>query len=178
MSEPLDDFNRRMTRGDTLGPPTNAAESAAQSFLDAQRRNAPPVGGGSIDFGAKAGVALLLGGFALFFFAANLVDKAQGGTALVGLVLALVSGILILFGGGALLVSTLRGAGNAARLLGMRSLLLAGTSLLIAWLAAPKVWSLLWSLGLVFPVWVIALAIAFVAFVALHRVAAAVARAP
>jgi hypothetical protein len=134
------------------------------------------VGGGSIDFGATAGAVLLLGGLALFFVAAYLVEKTQGGTALLGLVLALFSGFMVLIGGGALLVSTLRGAGTAARLLGARRLLLAGTSLLIAWLAAPKLWSLLWRLGLVLPVWVIALAIACVTFAALHRFTAAVTR--
>lgn len=176
MSNPLDDFNRRLARGDMDGPATNAAESAAQSFLDARRPAPSPVGGGSIDFGGVAGVLLLAAGLVLFLAGAWLLENSQGGKALTGLALLIVSAMLVLVGAGSLLVAIIRRAGGVAKALGARNLLFLGLALLAGWWAAPRLWSLLWSLGLALPrwsLWAIALVVAVAVLSLLLRLSSA-----
>lgn len=172
MSEPLDDFNRRLMRGDLDGPATNAAESAAQALLDARRQAGGPVGGGSIDFGAGPGAALLAAGMGLFLVGAWLLENSQGGKALTGVALLILSAILALVGAGSLLVASFRTAGRAANLLGVRTLLFLGLAVLTALWATPRLWSVLWSLGVALPLWsrwVIAPVVGVVTFLLLQR---------
>ncbi|PWS36623.1 hypothetical protein DFH01_15910 [Falsiroseomonas bella] len=134
MSKPLDDFNRRMTHGDALGPATNAAESAAQPYLDAQRRSTAPTGGGSIEFGTTISGILLLVGIVLFAGGAYALETLKEGAALMGIAVLILSGGLILVGGGGLAVSCFRALGSVR---GIRDLGLATIAGLLAWWFAP-----------------------------------------
>lgn len=157
MSNPLDDFNRRMTYGDSLGPAKNAAESAAQSFIDIQKRNSFSVGGGSIDFGAKISTVILATGIALFYFGVYLVENFQESPAMMGIIASLIGGFVILIGGGGLVVAGIKNIGNVASLLGTKNLLFAAAVGFIAYWISPAIWSLLWMIGLpMVPVWLIA----------------------
>jgi len=170
MSNPLDDFNRRMTYGDSLGPPKNAAESAAQSFIDAQKRNSLPVGGGSIDFGAKTSAAMLVTGIALFYFGVYLVENFQEGPAMMGIIASLIGGFMTLIGGGGLVVAGIKNIGNVANLLGTQNLLFAAAAGLTAYWISPAIWSLLWMIGLsMVPVWLIALIASCLLFTIIRR---------
>jgi hypothetical protein len=155
MSEPLDDFNRRTTAGSgswMMGPAKNAAESAAQSFIDAQQRGSgTATGGGSIDFGAKICAVMVLIGIALFSGGAHALENMKEGGAIMGIVVLIVSGFLILIGGGGLAVACFKGLGSAR---GWISLLLAALAGLAAWWFSP--W--LWFIGLSLPQGLAALA--------------------
>lgn len=138
MSNPLDDFNRRMTAGSgswLQGPPTNAAESAAQSYIDAQPRTA--AGGGSIDFGVRVSAIILLVGIALFAVGTYIADNFRETTAMTGLLVVIVSGFVLLVGGGGLVVGCIKGLGSAG---GWRSLLFAALAALAAWWLSPWLW--------------------------------------
>ena len=138
MSNPLDDFNRRMPAGSSSwmqGPPTNAAESAAQSYIDAQPRTA--AGGGSIDFGVRVSAIILLVGIALFAVGGYTADNFREGAAMTGLLVVIVSGFLLLVGGGGLVVGCIKGLGSAG---GWRSLLFAVLAALAAWWLSPWLW--------------------------------------
>jgi|GEM_PF-2433062 len=146
MSNPLDDFNRRMSAGDASwqqGPPTNAAESAAQSFIDARPRGSA-AGGGSIDFGVRISAVILLVGIVLFAAGSHITDHYREATAMTGLLVVIVSGFLLLIGGGGLVVGCIKGLGSAG---GWRSLLLSVVAALAAWWLAPWLWMM--SAGLV-----------------------------
>lgn len=135
---PLDDFNRRMTAGSSSwvqGPPTNAAESAAQSFID--QRSAGTTGGGSIDFGARVSAVLLLVGIALFALGTYIADNFREGAAMTGLLVVIVSGFVMLVGGGGLVVGCFKSLGSAG---GWRSLILAALAALAAWWLSPWLW--------------------------------------
>jgi len=166
MSDPLDDFNRRLTRGDMAGPPTNAAESAAQAFLEA--RKAPPgaTGGGSIDFGSRIGT-LLVGIAGLLLLGGGwLVENSQEGKALAGILLLLLGAMLLLVGTGALLVASIRKAASAPL-----AVALALVSAAIATWGTPRIALQLWLMGVPVPPWsrwAIALATAAIAFVILQ----------
>jgi hypothetical protein len=162
MSNPLDDFNRRMTHGDALGPPTNAAESAAQSYLDAQRRSVPPTGGGSIDFGTTTSGIVLLVGIVLFAGGAYALESLKEGGALMGIAILILSGCLILVGGGGLAVSCFRNLGSAR---GIRDLGLAAMAGVLAWWFAP--W--LGAVALLLPHGLLALGAAALALVVTAR---------
>lgn len=139
MNEPLDDFNRRMTAGSASwmqGSPTNATESAAQSFIDAQPRAAIP-GGGSIDFGARVCGILLFTGILLFGGGAYVVDNMGGGVALLGILILIVSGFLMLIGGGGLVVDGVRSLGTSS---GRRRLLFAALAAFLAWWFSTWLW--------------------------------------
>lgn len=141
MSDPLDDFNRRTTAGSgswMMGPPRNAAESAAQSFIDARGRRGTAAGGGSIDFGVKTGAVMLLIGIALFLGGAYALENMQGGAAMLGVVVLIVSGFLILIGGGGLAIACLKELGSAR---GWLSLSLAALAGLAGWWFSPWLWS-------------------------------------
>jgi hypothetical protein len=141
MSDPLDDFNRRMTAGDAAwvqGPPKNGAESAAQSFIDAQASvGRTPVGGGSIDFGTRVSAIILLVGVVLFAGGAYALDNLREGAAMAGIVVLIVSGFLLLIGGGGLAIACVRQLGSAR---GWRNLLLAVFAALAAWWFSPWLW--------------------------------------
>lgn len=80
----LDDFNRRMTAGSSSwmqGPPTHAAESAAQSLLDAPSRSTS-VGGSSIDFSVRISAIIILIGIALFVVGTYLADHFREAKAM------------------------------------------------------------------------------------------------
>lgn len=139
MSEPLDDFNRRMTAGRgawTEGPPKNAAEAAAQSFIDAQPAGAAP-GGGSIDFGTRVSAVVLLVGVALFVAGTYVSENFREATAMTGLLIVIVGGFALLVGVGGLVVGCIRGLGSAQ---GRLSLLLAVVAALAAWWLSPWLW--------------------------------------
>lgn len=176
MSDPLDDFNRRLTRGDLDGPATDAAASAAQSYLDARRPITGPAG--SIDFGAVPGVLLFAVGILLFLSGAWLVENTAGGMALAGIAAVVVSAGLMLVGAGALAVASLRKAGGIAAALAGRTWLFLAVAVSVAWWLAPTLWSWLWSLGLPLPrrsVWAIALVVAVVTWLLLQRLYGALA---
>lgn len=138
MSDPLDDFNRRMTAGSgswMQGPPTNAAESAAQSFID--QRGASTTGGGSIDFGVRVSAIVLLVGIALFVVGTYITENFSEGTAMTGLLVVIISGFAMLAGGGGLVVGCIKGLGSAG---GWRGLLLAALAALVAWWLSPWLW--------------------------------------
>lgn len=167
MSNPLDDFNRRMTFGNTFGPPRNAAESAAQSFLDArQPKGTASGGGGGIDLGPHSikplagmlagGVLLLLGGI---YAMGNLTD----GAAMLGFVVILVGGLLTILGGVLLLMV---GVGTVLGSTSPRQWLLSIAAALVAW------WWLtpfLWSIGLPLPPVPVALVVAGLTFLLTKR---------
>ncbi len=139
MSEPLDDFNRRMTAGNsswTMGPPTNSAESAAQSMLDTQQRLAGPTGGGSIAFGMRPGAVLLLIGILLFAVGNYAVENLREGKALAGIFVLVLSGGVILVGGGGLAVACIKALGSSH---GRRALLFAAVGGSGAWWLLPLV---------------------------------------
>lgn len=139
MSEPLDDFNRRMSGGDASwmqGPATNAAESAGQSFADARSRLAVP-GGGSIDFGARISAVILLVGIALFGLGAYVVDHMTGGAAMTGILVLIVSGFFMLIGGGGLAVDSIRSLGSPRC---YRRLFLAALAGFAAWYFSSWLW--------------------------------------
>jgi len=124
----LDDFNRRMTAGSSSwmnGPPTNAAESAAQAYVDAQSRRAA-AGGGSVDFGVRISAIILLVGISLFAVGAYISDHFRGAMAMTGLLVVLISGFLLLVGGG-LFVGCIKDLGAAS---GRRGLLFAALAAL------------------------------------------------
>ncbi len=161
MSEPLDDFNRRMTAGSAAwmqGPPRNAAESAAQAMIDA-RAPAPAGGGGSIDFGARTGAVLLLAGAALFAGGGWLVDNTREGAAMLGILLLIVSAFAMLVGVGAAAVDALRGLGSAR---GILSVALAGVAAVAGWWGPLRLY---WATGLDMPAAILAAAAAAVVFV-------------
>lgn len=141
MSNPLDDFNRRMTAGGGAwmqGPPTNPAEAAADSFVDdAQQRGAGSVGAGSIDFGVRVCAIILLVGIALFAVGAYIADNFREAVAMTGLLVVIVSGFLLLIGGGGLVVGCIRGLRSKN---GWLSLLLATLAALVAWWLSPWLW--------------------------------------
>lgn len=140
MSNPLDDFNRRMTagRGSWMqGPPTNPAEAAADSLIDAQQRGAGSVGGGSIDFGVRVCAIILLVGIALFAVGAYIADNFHEAMAMTGLLVVIVSGFLLLIGGGGLVLGCVRGLHSKG---GWLSLLLATLAALVAWWLSPWLW--------------------------------------
>lgn len=140
MSNPLEDFNRRMTAGSGAwmqGPPTNGAESAAQSYIDAQQRDMGTAGRGSIDFGVRVSAIILLVGIALFAMGTYIADNFREGTAMTGLLVVIVSGFVMLIGGGGLVVGCIKGLGSAG---GWRSLLLAVLAALAAWWLSPWLW--------------------------------------
>lgn len=135
----LDDFNRRMTAGSSSwmqGPPTHAAESAAQSLIDAQSRSTS-VGGGSIDFGVRISAIIILVGIALFVVGTYLADHFREGAAITGVLVAFVSGFVLLIGSGGLVVSCIKGLGSAS---GWRSLLFAAFAALATWWLSPWLW--------------------------------------
>ncbi len=163
MGNPQDDFNRRVTAGRAawaLGPPKNAAESAAQSVLDAQA-SAPAVGGGSIDFGATVSAAILLVGIALFAGGSYALDNLREGGAILAIVILLVSAFAMLVGVGGLAVACIRGLGSAG---GRWSLLLATVAGLAAWWGAES-----WFIAPAMPRPLIALAVAAIVFVVMGR---------
>lgn len=144
MSNPLDDFNRRMTAGSaswTQGPPKNAAESAAESYIDAQARGT--AGGGGIDFGVRASAVIVLVGVALFAVGTYVVDHFREATAMTGLVVVIVSGFALLVGGGGLVLGCLKGLDTAG---GWRGLLLAALAALAAWWLSPWLWMMSFAL--------------------------------
>ena len=137
----LDDFNRRMTAGSSSwmnGPPTNAAESAAQAYVDAQSRRAA-AGGGSVDFGVRISAIILLVGISLFAVGAYISDHFRGAMAMTGLLVVLISGFLLLVGGGGLFVGCIKDLGAAS---GRRGLLFAALAALGAWWLSPWLWLL------------------------------------
>lgn len=141
MTDPLDDFNRRVTAGRgawAQGPATNAAESAAQSLIDAQER-AAATGGGSIDFGVRVSALVLLAGIALFAAGTYVADNFREATAMNGLLLVIIGGFVMLVGVGGLVVGCIKGLGSAG---GWRNLLLAAIAALSAWWLAPWIWAL------------------------------------
>jgi hypothetical protein len=150
MSDPLDDFNRRMTAGGsswTMGPARNVAESAAQSFLDAQQRPATSKGGGSIDFGARTGALLLLLGLLLFPAGGYMLEHTKEASAMTGVLVLLVSGFLLLIGGGGLAVALIQELGTAS---GVRILLLAVAAGAVMYWLTPR---LGYSVGMRLPGW-------------------------
>jgi len=137
MGEPLDDFNRRTAAGRgswAMGPPKNAAESAAQSMLDAQQSN-PPAGGGSIDFGVVVSAIILLIGIALFAGGSYALDNLREGGAIMGILVLIVSGFAMLIGGGGLAVAGIKGLGSTG---GRLTLILAVASGLAVWWLASR----------------------------------------
>lgn len=140
MSNPLDDFNRRMTagRGSWMqGPATNPAESAADALIDAQPRATGSVGGGSIDFGVRVSAIIVLVGIALFAVGAYMADNFREAMAMTGLLVVIVSGFLLLIGGGGLVVGCCSGLRSKG---GWLSLLLAALAALVAWWLSPWLW--------------------------------------
>ncbi|WP_295048282.1 hypothetical protein [uncultured Paracoccus sp.] len=140
MSDPLDDFNRRMTAGRaawTQGPPKSAADSAAQSILDAQDRGTAASGGGSIDFGVRVCAVILLIGIALFVAGGYVADSFREATAMTGLLVVIFGGLAMLVGGGGLVVGCIKGLGSAG---GWRNLILAALAALAAWWLSPWLW--------------------------------------
>lgn len=173
MSDPLDDFNRRLTRGDMDGPPTNAAESAAQTFLEGRRSPPGAVGGGSIDFGGRIGTILIGIAGLLLLGGGWLVENSQEGKALAGILLLLLGAMLMLVGTGALLVASIRKAASAPL-----AVALALVSAAIATWSTPRIALQLWLMGVPVPRWshwVIALVTAAIAFVILQRLWRAIA---
>lgn len=167
MSDPLNDFNRRTTAGNAAwmqGPPQNTAESAAQSFLDAQQPRGGSVGGGSIDFGARICAIILLAGIVLFAVGGLALENLREGPAMMAIVGLVVSGFLILVGGGGLVVALIKeladGFGSAAR-----RLLVAGLAGLAGWWMTPWVWML----GLPLPGALVAVAAAALVFAVMKR---------
>lgn len=135
----MDDFNRRMTAGSSSwmqGPPTHAAESAAQSLIDAQARSTS-VGGGSIDFGVRISAIIVLIGIALFVVGTYLADHFREAKAMTGLLIVLLGGFALILGGGGLVMGCIKGLGSAR---GWRSLAFAILASLAAWLLSPWVW--------------------------------------
>lgn len=132
MGNELDDFNRRMTNGNTplSTPPSNAAESLAQSFIDARLPHPVSVGGGSIDFGIRPSAVLLLAGIALFTGGSYALDHLREGAALGAIAVLLISGFLILIGGGGLVIGCIKNLGHTR---GRRAVLVAIIGGLIAW---------------------------------------------
>jgi len=139
----LDDFNRRMTLGNMLGPPRNAAESAAQSFIDA-RQPQGATGGGSIDFGTRPCAIMLLIGIALFGGGAYALGNMKDGAGMMGIAVLIVSGFLMLIGGGGLAIACIKGLASARGWLSLGLAVLAGSA---AWWFSP--W--LWFVGLAVP---------------------------
>ncbi len=140
MSDPLDDFNRRMTADNgswMQGTPTNAAESAAQSFIDTQRRSTGAIGGGSIDFGVRISSIILLVGIVLFSIGTYITDNFHAAMAMTGLLIVIISGFLLLVGVGGLAIGCIKGLGSAG---GWRSLLLALIAALAGWWLSPWLW--------------------------------------
>lgn len=138
MGSPLDDFNRRTTAGSgswRQGPPTNAAESAAQSLID--QRSAGTTGGGSIDFGVRVSAIILLVGIALFAVGTYITENFREGAAMTGILVVIVSGFVLLVGGGGLVVGCIKGLGSAG---GWRSLIFAALAALAAWWLSPWLW--------------------------------------
>lgn len=147
MGDRLDDFNRRITAGRSSwrqGPPTNAAESAAQPFIDSQEQGRAAAGGGSIDFGARPCAIILLIGVILFAGGAYALENMKEGAAIMGIVVLILSAFLLLIGGGGLAVACLKGLGSAR---GWLTLALAAVASFAAWSFSP--W--LWSVGLALP---------------------------
>lgn len=142
--KPLGDFNRRMTAGSgswVQGPPTNAAESAAQSFIDQQSASA--TGGGSIDFGVRVSAAIVLVGVGLFAVGTYIADNFREAMAMSGLLVVIVSGFAMLIGGGGLVVGCIKGLGSAG---GWRSLIVAALAALAAWWLSPWLWMMSFAL--------------------------------
>lgn len=114
MSDSLDVFNKRMTTGNSPlnTPPTNAAESIAQSFIDARLPHPTPAGGGSIAFGRRPGAVLLLIGILLFAGGSYGLDHWREGAAIGAMALLILSGFLLLIGGGGLAVACMKDLGD------------------------------------------------------------------
>lgn len=145
MSDPLNDFNRRMSAGRGAwmqGPPKNAAESSAQSLLDVQEHG-PAAGGGSIDFGVRVSSVIILLGIALFAVGTYLADNFREAMAMTGLLVVIVSGGLLLIGCGGLVVGCIRSLGTAA---GRLSLILAVVAALAVWWFSPWLWMMSFAL--------------------------------
>ena len=118
MSDSLDDFNQRMTTGNSplATPPANAAETIAQSFIDARLPHPIPVDGGSIDFGRRPSAILLLIGIVLFAAGSYGLDHLKEGAAIGAIALLILSGFLLLIGGGGLAIATIKNlAGRQGR---------------------------------------------------------------
>lgn len=148
MSDPLGDFNRRMAAGSTSwtqGPPQNAAESAAQSLIDARQPRGDSVGGGSIDFGGRICAIILIVGLLLFGVGAVVLERLREGAAILAILGLIVSGFLILIGGGGLAVAIIKelAGGSVLRTsAGKRRLGVAMLAGLAAWWLAPWLWML------------------------------------
>ncbi len=137
-NDPLEDFNRRTTAGSgswMQGPPTNAAESTAQTFID--QRGAGKTGGGSIDFGVRISAIIVLLGVLLFAGGAHIADNFHEAAAMTGLLVVLVSGFLLLVGVGGLVVGIIKDMGSAN---GWRNLLIAALAALVTWWFSPWLW--------------------------------------
>lgn len=132
----LDDFNRRMAAGNaswTLGPATNAAESATKSLTTVPLRG-KVVGGGSIDFGVRASAIILLSGSALFTVGTYVADYLREATAMTGLLVVLIGSFALLLVAGRLVMSCSKGLGSVS---GWRSLGFAILAALAAWWLSP-----------------------------------------
>ncbi|MHB2170174.1 hypothetical protein [Alsobacter sp. R-9] len=146
MTSPLDDFNKRTTAGGgswIQGPPTNVAESAAEAFIESQRRS-NTVGGGSIDFGVPASAFILLIGVALFVLGTYVSDNFREAKAMTGLLLVIVSGFMMLVGVGGVVVGCIK---NLTTTSGWRCLFFAALAAFAAWWFSRALWMM--SFGLV-----------------------------
>ncbi len=135
----LDDFNRRMTAGSSSwmqGPPTHAAESAAQSLIDAQSHSTS-VGGGSIDFGVRISAIIVLIGIALFVVGTYLADHFREAKAMTGLLIVLIGSFALILGSGGLVMGCIKGLGSVS---GWRSLAFAILAAFAAWWLSPWLW--------------------------------------
>lgn len=140
----LDDFNRRTTAGSgswVQGPPTSAAESAAQSFID--QRSPGTTGGGGIDFGVRVSAVILLAGIGLFALGNYMADRFYESTAMTGLLIVIISGFVMLIGTGGVVVGCIRGLGSAR---GWLNLILAALAAAAAWWFSQWLWMMSFAL--------------------------------
>jgi hypothetical protein len=148
MSDPLDEFNRRMTAGQgswRMGPPTNPAESAAQSLIDAQAREAgQAAGGGGITISLRLSSGILLVGIALFSWCVHATRGFLDTPTAVEMILVVVSGLVLLAGGIGLVGGCLQSLGSAGT---WRNIGLAALAAAVTWWMSRWLWMM--SYGLV-----------------------------
>ena len=146
MSDPLEDFNRRMTAGQgswMLGPPKNAAESAAQAILDAQQRGAGTTSAGGIDIGARASATIVLAGIVLFSGVAYTTNGFFRTPSLIGMLIVALSGVMLLIGTIGLATSCIADLKSAK---GWRNLFFAALAGLAAWWFSRWLWMMSFAL--------------------------------
>jgi hypothetical protein len=134
----LDDFNRRMTFGNMLGPPRNAAESAAQSFIDArQPQGTTGGGGGGIDLGPhsiKPLACVVVAGIVLLGGGAYASGHFADGAAIMGLIAAVIGGLMLMVGGVLLTMVSIGAVVASAK---PRQLALCGAAAVAGWWLSP-----------------------------------------